>query len=153
MAAGGKWSGKAEEVITAPIDKVWPIISDFDGLHKLFPEIFESCETIEGEINKVGSLRALVAPLPDGSKVEAKERLVSLDNVNHTTVYTIENINLGWTGYKAEINAKSLIDGSTHVNWTFELDPLSDQTEEEFMPTQVGLFQGILNLSKGLLAK
>lgn len=148
----GKWRGEVKDVVPAPIDKVWPILADFDGLHKHFPQIFSACETVEGEKNKVGSLRTLAAPLPNGTTVEAKERLTSIDDVNYTTTYAIEEINFNWTGYNAKIDATSVENGQTLVNWSFELDPDSTQTEEKALQTQQGLFQAIINLTKGLVA-
>lgn len=150
----GKWKGEVTEVIAAPIGKVWAILSDFDGLHRLFPQIFSSCKTIEGEKNKPGSVRALTAPLPDGSQtVEAHERLISVDDVNHTTSYGIDWINLGWTGYTGNIDAKSVENGHTQVLWSFELDPVDNVTEEMFVKSQKALFAGILSCTKGLVAE
>ncbi|CAM6091452.1 unnamed protein product [Calypogeia fissa] len=145
----GKWRSEVTEVIPAPIDKVWPILTDFDGLHRLFPQIYSSCETVEGEKNKPGALRHLTAPTPHGI-VEAKERLISIDDVNHTTTYTIEWITMGWTGYLGAIDAKSTEKGETLVVWKFELDPVAGQTEEQVLPTQQGLFNAMLTLTKGL---
>ncbi|CAM6111762.1 unnamed protein product [Calypogeia fissa] len=149
----GKWRGAVTEIIPAPIDKVWPFLTDFEGLHKNFPEAFSSCHTVEGEVNKVGSVRALVAPLPDGGKIEAKERLLHCDDVNHTTSYNMEESNVGWTGYVAPVSAKSIDNGQTLVSWGFEVNPVSGTTEEEYARGTKGLFELILRTLKGLVSK
>lgn len=147
--ADERWDDAVTDVIASPIDKVWPILADFDGFQRNFPQILSSCDTVEGEKNKVGSLRALSVPRPDGKgKVEIDERLIHLDDVNHTTSYVIEKNGFGWTGYKATIVAKSTEDGQTSVVWSFGMNPSSGLPKEAFLHTQHGLFQGILNLVK-----
>lgn len=142
----GKWRLTATEVIPAHIDKVWPILSQFDGFLKNFPEAFSASDIIEGEGNNVGSVRVLVAPLPNGEKLEVTERLLHFDDVNHTTSYNMEKCNHGWTGYAGHVSAKSFEDGKTLVSWGCEVDPISGDTEEEFLPRQKGFFEFLLQL-------
>jgi hypothetical protein len=99
------------------------------------------------------SVRALVAPLPDGGNVECNERLLHLDDVNHTTSYGMEKNNVGWTGYVGHISAKTVDNGQTLVEWGFEVNPMSIMTEEEYAAAPKGLFALILRLLKGLVSK
>lgn len=146
--ADERWENVVTDVIAAPIDKVWPILADFDGFQRHFPQVASSCDTVEGEKNKVGSLRILLVLLPDGKKVEIQERLTHLDDVDHTTSYVIEKSGFGWTGYKATIVAKSTEDGLTSVVCSYGMNPFSGLTKEAYFQTQQGLFQGILNFVK-----
>ncbi|CAM6125273.1 unnamed protein product [Calypogeia fissa] len=150
----GKWSVTVTEVIPGTIDKVWAVLADFDGIQRHFPQFFGSCETVEGEKNKPGSRRVVgTVPTPEGKVIEARERLVTLDDVNHTTTFVVEHVTLGWTGCQASISCESVENGHTLVKWTHELNPLSTISEEGYMRKQSDFYHEVLEITKGIVAK
>jgi NADPH2:quinone reductase len=52
-------------VINAPLEKIWSIIGDFNGLPNYHP-VVKSSTIIEGEEHKVGAVRLM--EIADGSK-------------------------------------------------------------------------------------
>ncbi|CAM6092770.1 unnamed protein product [Calypogeia fissa] len=148
-----KWGTTVTDVIPATIDKVWAVLADFDGLQRHFPKMVATCDTVEGQPNKVGSLRLAKGVMPGGQVVEARERLLTYDEVNHTTSYAIEKFNHGWTGFVAHIKVESVEKGQTLVKWSFELDPVTNITEEEFLQRHSVLYTTALRLLKRRVAK
>jgi hypothetical protein len=99
---------------------VWAILSDFNGFGRHFPEVFANCENIEGEAGKPGSVRRLTVPQPGTDQVgTADERLLTLDDTNHTTTYSVEKIDLGWENYQGKLVAMSPEEGKTVITWSF----------------------------------
>jgi hypothetical protein len=126
-----KWRGSVTEIIPAPIEKVWAYLSDFKALKTNYSEAFISCETVEGEVNKVGSVRFVVCPFGDGI-IEVNERLLHQDEVNHTLSYGMEKNSMGWKGYTGHVSAKTGENGQTIAEWGYSLDPIGGMTHEEY---------------------
>lgn len=149
----GKWGATVTKVIPATIDKVWAVLGDFDGIQRNFPQFFGTCETVEGEKNKPGSVRVVTTvPNATGEIFEGRERLLDLDDVNHTTHYLVEYISFGWTGFEANISCESVEDGHTLVTWTYEMNPTSTTTEEDFIRRQSGFYVEVLELTEAIVA-
>lgn len=68
----------------------------------------------------MGSLRVVTGRTPTGKEIEARDRLLTNDEVSYTTSFATEHIDLGSTGYQAFITAESVESGQAIVNCSFE---------------------------------
>ena len=102
-------------VIGAPIAKVWPLLRDFGGIHKIAP-IAKSTEIQGGEpADRIGAVRDIHTH--DGGLI--RERLVALSDHEHTQTYVILESPLGVTDYEATIHALPVTAGDhTFVEWS-----------------------------------
>ncbi len=76
----------ASAVIAAPIDRVWSVIRNFNGLPDFAPAIARS-EIEEGKsADQVGCVRSFFTH--DGAHI--RERLLFLDDQNHSLRYNFE---------------------------------------------------------------
>jgi hypothetical protein len=101
------------DTFDAPIDRVWPLISDFGGIGKYMRGL-DSCE-VEGE--GIGADR--VIGMAGGQVVE---RLTWLDNDRHALSYTIVSAPLPLRRYVATIQLSP--DGARcGVEWTGHFEP------------------------------
>ena len=100
----------ASAVITAHIEVVWEAIRDFNGLPVWHPAI-RSSEIEDGQAaDKVGAVRSFY--LQDGGHV--RERLVGLDDVNHTLIYNFVTPAFPVENYLAMMKLSTVSeDGST----------------------------------------
>ena len=105
----------ASAVIAAPIDRVWAIIRDFNGLPDWHPAIVRS-EIEEGKTgDTVGAIRSF--HLADGAHV--REQLVALDDLDHSLSYIFVTPAFPVTEYVAHIRvAPVTAGGGTFVEWS-----------------------------------
>ena len=126
-------------VISAPPDRVWAVIRDFNGLPKWFPGISKS--RIEGNepSDKVGCVRDFV--LSDGGRI--REKLLAFSDVGFSFTYSILESPMGVTGYVATLKLTPVTDGHrTFAEWSAEFD--CDPERREQMAKFIGqdVFQG-----------
>ena len=112
----------ASAVIEAPVDAVWRVVRDFDGLPNWHPAIARS--EIEGgqPADRVGCVRSFY--LSDGTHV--RERLLSLDDVARRVAYNFETPAFPVENYVACIELTPVTDGDkTFAQWwaTFDEAP------------------------------
>ena len=114
----------AGAVIDAPLDSVWKIVREFNGLPDWIPMVTDS-EIERGlDPSAVGCVRAF--HLEDGTLV--RERLLALDDINHTLVYNFETPAFPVANYIATIVLKPI----TSTNTTFaEWEAVFDEAEED----------------------
>jgi hypothetical protein len=110
------------DVIDAPIEKVWGLIRDFNGMPKWHPFIRDS--EIEGGLpsDAVGCVRSF--HLTDGGHL--REKLLSLSDRQHECIYCILNSPMPVTGYVAGYRLLPITEGSrTFIDWwaEFEVSP------------------------------
>lgn len=105
----------ASTVIAAPIDRVWAIIRDFNGLPGWHPAIVRS-EIEEGKTgDTVGAIRSFY--LADGAHV--REQLVALDDLEHCLSYIFVKPAFPVTEYVSHIRvAPVTAGGGTFVEWS-----------------------------------
>lgn len=112
-------------VIPAPIDRVWAVVRDFDGLPAWHPAIETSTLDSGGE-GQVGSVRRLT--LGDGGVVV--ERLVALDDDEHRLVYAITESPFAVRRYVSTMHLSPITEtGETFMEWFAEYD--GDGSDEE----------------------
>ncbi len=114
-------------IVAAPIDRVWDVIGDFDGLHRWSPRIVSS--RLEGGSGRgaVGSVRHLERD--DG--VQIAERLRAYDAVARTLSYCFDGqAPFAARDYRGTVAAQPVTDvGSTFVSWSCTFD--AEAADEE----------------------
>lgn len=121
----------ASGVVPAPVDEVWALVRDFDGLPAWHPAI-EASEIEEGTNLMVGAVRKL--SLGGGNVV--RERLVAIDDVDRS--YTYEFTDPGpfpVRSYRSTIRVAPVSDtGEAFVEWSSWFD--TDAADEPGLTRQ-----------------
>lgn len=124
-----------------PADKVWPIVSDFGGIHKYM----RGLEMAEVRGSGLGQDRALVMG-PD----TIVERLTWLDPAAMAYSYTIVSGPLPFERYVSTV--KLTADGDrTHIEWQGNFEP-AGVSEEEASKMVNGIYTGGIKGFKKALA-
>jgi len=121
--ATGKWRGTASGVVSAPVDRVWELVSATSRLREWMPMV-ESCTAVAGDEGVPGYVRLVRGGLmfpqqlqQQASSSWVRERLVAMDHASRSH----EDSNVGLAGSR---NTISLFDyggdgGATLVVWSF----------------------------------
>lgn len=116
----------ASAVISAPIEDVWSLVRDFNGLADWHPAISESTLDRGGPL-EVGAVRRLT--LGDGGVVV--ERLLSLDDGDHRYTYAFVDNPFGVRRYVSTIRLAPVTDrGVTFAEWWSDYDADGDREGE-----------------------
>ena len=108
----------ASAVIPAPVEQVWEVARDFNGLPGWHPAI-EGCSLDSGGPAEVGAVRRLT--LGDGGVVV--ERLLRLDDVDRVCTYEILESPFAVRRYVATFTFAPVTDtGQTFGQWWAEYD-------------------------------
>jgi uncharacterized protein YndB with AHSA1/START domain len=105
-------SVKEKVELSAPPEKTWEVIKDFDGLHNWHPA-FASTEITSGKGNTRGTVRVLTTK--DGAKIT--ERLERYQPKIFSYTYRITDSPLPITDYVSTIQVKAAKSGSV-VLWS-----------------------------------
>ena len=101
------------DVIDSPIDKVWSIMRDFNGMHFYHPGIKNSIIEGDDSSDRVGCVRRLT--LGEGF---VRERLLCLDDRNYVFTYEIIEGTLPVRGYVAGVRLHRVTQGNrTFAEW------------------------------------
>lgn len=101
-------------VVHAPLDKLWPLFRDFNGLGGWHPGVAESRLEEGGRHDAVGSVRHLTLK-PSGF---VRERLLMLDDPNTELRYSIIETDLPMRDYVAGVSLHPITEGGgTLVQW------------------------------------
>ncbi|MFS8049747.1 SRPBCC family protein [Rhizobium sp. BR 314] len=109
----------ASAVIDAPIETVWKLVRDFNGLPNWHPAIAKS--EIEGGHGSgdVGCIRSFY--LTDGAHV--REQLLALSDVDHSLSYSFVKPAFPVKNYVAGIRLLPITEGNrTFAEWTASFD-------------------------------
>ncbi|KAL2321320.1 hypothetical protein Fmac_030289 [Flemingia macrophylla] len=126
-----KWKGKARaEVKGAKAEQVWPLLEDFFGLDKWFPNI-TTCIPVEGISGKPGCVRfcaGFKTPVDDPAKHAlnwTKQKLLSIDPSHYTFTYSIVEGNVGFYSYVStwKVLPKDQGEGC-QIEWLYEVEPV-----------------------------
>ncbi|KAE8695576.1 Laccase-10 [Hibiscus syriacus] len=115
----------------SPLDEVWTVVSQTKRLSQWMP-VVERCTDLAGDEGIPGYVRLVsgfMFPRHDGERSWIKERLVAMDPTSHSYVYKMEASNVGLDGSVNSLKFVDYGDGSTLVNWSFEIDPLEELVE------------------------
>jgi hypothetical protein len=134
-------------VIDAPIEQVWHKIRDFGGLAGWAPAIAAS-ELKGGPGDRVGAERKLTLA---GNGATVVERLLALDDTNHSLSYAIIEAPLPIANYVSQIRLRPVTVGKrTFAEWSGEFDVLEGGNPAELQ----GLFaEGVYGSGLAKLAE
>lgn len=141
----------ASAVINAPADEVWSFVRDFDNLNEWLPAVESSA--IEGgqRADAVGCVRRLGL---HGGGV-ARERLLILDDVDHTYTYEFLESPFPVRSYRSTIRVAPVTEGGqTFVEWWAWYDADAKDEEEMTKTFAVGVYAtGLSELRKRFEAR
>jgi hypothetical protein len=127
--------------INTSAEKLWAIVSDFNGLSKFVAAVTKS--TIEG--SGVGALRTLT--LPDGAQVV--EKLESLDEQTKSLSYSIVSGPMPVENYVSFMKVLEISENQSELEWSSNFGP-KGVPEAEAKKTIEGIyslgFEGLKNL-------
>ncbi|KAH7436315.1 hypothetical protein KP509_05G013400 [Ceratopteris richardii] len=127
-----KWVGSVHGVIDAPLDTVWETACDACGVANWMPMV-ESCQPVRGEPGLPGFVRVLkgtMFPHPSGEVSWMQQKLVVMDPFNHKYTYSMEDGNIGLTGYISTLQLFDFDEESTMAQWEYQVDPVIGIKEE-----------------------
>jgi uncharacterized protein YndB with AHSA1/START domain len=136
----------ASIVLKAPVEAVWGLVRDFNALPKWAPAVASS--RIEGGLDSdvVGCVRSLSTR--DGAHV--RERLLSLDDANHSFTYNFEKPAFPVKNYIATVRLYPV----THTDETFaEWESTFDEAEGDEGKYEAIISRDIFSANLGNLAK
>jgi hypothetical protein len=120
------------DVIDAPVEEVWGVMRDFNDMPSYHPGIRKSVIEDEGPSDRVGCVRRLT--LDEGYVVE---RLLCLDDGNHTFTYEITESTLPVRGYVAGVRLHRITQGNrTFAEWWADFDVVG--ADRDAMVAQIG---------------
>lgn len=149
----GKWHGSVSGIVSAPIDKVWNMVSKTRRLHEWMPMV-ERCTSLAGNEDESGYVRLVsgfMFPQEDGERSWIKERLVSLDSSSYSYVYRMEASNVGLDGSVNSLKLVDYGDQSTLILWSFDINPLEDVSEDNLVDYLGFLYKSCVNKIEGAI--
>lgn len=123
-------------VVPAPVEEVWATVRDFDGLAKWHPMVADT--TIEGDRSSdaVGCVRDY--HYADGAHL--RERLLALNDLDHSCVYTIVAGPFRLDHYLSELRLRRVTaDETTFVEWVGQFD-VADTDEADVCNTVMAFY-------------
>ncbi|XP_039004292.1 uncharacterized protein LOC120131351, partial [Hibiscus syriacus] len=142
-----KWRGSVCGIVDSPLDKVWSVVSQTKRLSQWMPMV-ERCTDLAGDEGVPGYVRLVsgfMFPQHDRERSWIKERLVAIDPTSHSYVYKMEASNVGLDGSVNSLKLMDYGDGSTLVNWSFEIDPLEGTIEDSIIDYLGFLYKSCIN--------
>lgn len=149
-----KWQGSVGGIVEAPIEEVWKMVSKSSKLCEWMPMV-ERCTDLAGEEEGVPGHTRLVSgfmfPQENGERSWIKERLLFMDAESHTYSYRMEASNVGLDGSVNLVKVVEYDEGSTLVEWRFEMDPLEGSSEDTIMDFLGFLYKSCIHRIKGAI--
>ena len=139
----------ASAVIAAPVDRVWAIIRDFNGLPDWHPAITRS-EIEDGKSgDTVGAVRSFY--LANGA--HAREQLVALDDRQRTLSYIFATPAFPVADYVSHMRVSPVTDGGgAFVEWSAEFEERPEDAGKYVDAVANGIFAAGLKALKAKLA-
>ena len=132
-------------VLSATVDKVWPIVRDFNGLPNWTSFVVESRIEQDRPADQIGCVRAF--RLSDGGLI--REKLLALSDYDYSCSYSILESPMGVENYVATIKLLPITDGQlTFVEWSAEFDCAQDAETELINHIGNNVFQAAINTLK-----
>jgi hypothetical protein len=125
-------------IIDAPIEKVWTMVRDFNGMPAWHPGIRDS--VIEGGLRSdvIGCVRKFQVE----GLGQIREQLLDLSDIEHCFTYSILEAPTPWTNYVATLQLRRVTAGDkTFAQWTAEFGCPPDQEAHFVDMVGQGVFQ------------
>lgn len=136
-------------VIEAPIEKVWALIRDFNGLPSWHPRMVES----HIEDGKAATEIGCVRNFKTATGATVRERLVAFSDDDRMVTYSIIGHPMPITNHSSTLRLERVTDGDrTYAVWTAEFDAPADQAEAMAKGMGENVFQGGFNALKAHFA-
>lgn len=110
--------------------------------------MIERCTDLDGKEGIPGYVRLVsgfMFPEEDGDRSWIKEKLISMEPSSHSSVYKMEASNVGLDGSVNSLKLTDYGDNSTHVNWSFEINPLEGACEDDLIDYLGFLYKSCIN--------
>src|ERR1051325_7999825 len=119
----------ASIILKAPVEAVWSLVRDFNGLPKVAPGIVKSKIEDGLDADVVGCVRSFHTKEGD----HIRERLLTLDDANYTFTYNFEKPAFPVKHYIATLRLYPVTEGDrTFAEWEATFDEASgDERSEE----------------------
>ncbi|XP_062189401.1 uncharacterized protein LOC133892564 [Phragmites australis] len=140
-----KWRGTASRVVSAPIGRVWELVSVTSRLREWMPMV-ESCTAVAGEEGVPGYVRLVSGGLMFPQQLQSsddsdqppppswiRERLVAMDHASQSYTYQMEDGNVGLAGSRNTLSLFDYGDSATLVVWSFEIDPVDGANQDALL--------------------
>jgi carbon monoxide dehydrogenase subunit G len=135
-AASKAWRGAASGVVSAPVARVWELVSSTSRLREWMPMV-ESCTAVAGDEDVPGYVRlvrgGLMFPQQQQGSSWVRERLVAMDHTARSYTYLMEDGNVGLAGSRNTISLLDYGGGATLVVWSFEMEPVDDANQDALL--------------------
>ncbi|OAE33036.1 hypothetical protein AXG93_1913s1380 [Marchantia polymorpha subsp. ruderalis] len=87
----------------------------------------------------------------DGNKSYAKEKLLTFDNENRSMSYLMMENNFGLSEYIATYKMQDLGGGAVLVDWSFEVNPIPNSTEQKTADYMTGVYKDTMKKLEALI--
>ena len=126
-------------IIDVPVDRLWSVVRDFNGLSNWHPAIAESRIENGDPADKVGCIRNF--SLRNGDRL--REQLLGLSDFDMFCTYSILDSPMPLTNYVATLRLTPITDQDrTFIEWSADFDCAPDKEGELLSNIGGGVFQG-----------
>src|SRR5260370_39330018 len=105
------------ELIDAPVDELWQLLSDFNNVAVWHPDVVHS-RIESGTGTQAGAVRAI--RLRDGTPV--REMLLAISSTDHSYTYAVIEAPLPLRNHRSTVKLESLGSTQTRVTWTADFE-------------------------------
>ena len=136
----------ASIILPAPVQAVWPLVRDFDGLPSWVPAVAKSKIEDGLQADVVGCVRSF--HMRDGKHI--RERLLMLDDARYCFTYNFEKPAFPVKNYQATLRLYPVTHGdSTFAEWSATFDELpEDAGKYERIVSKDVFAEGLANLKR-----
>ena len=137
-------------VIDAPVEDVWKVIRDFNGLPSWHPRMVESHIEDGLAADMIGCVRNF--KLVSGATL--REKLTDFSDADHRVSYSILETPQPLTNHKATLQLRRVTDGDrTYAEWSASFDAAPEEADKLAAGMGANVFQGGFNALKERFAK
>jgi uncharacterized protein YndB with AHSA1/START domain len=137
-------------VLGAPIEQVWSLLRDFDGLPRWHPAIAKSRIEAGRDAAAVGCVRALTLKSGEG----VREQLLELSDEHKRVIYNILDSDVGLLNYVSVMTLFPVTDrNETFVSWSADFTTIAGLEAEKARMVEKDVFQAGLHALNAVLVR